>query len=300
RELNPSTDKECLDIMAWLSPLDFWKKQNDVFVKRQEGTGEWILDSKEFNDWLFGSGTTLWFPGIPGAGKTVLASIVVNHLREQLKNDASIGIVCIYCNYKEEHIQSPVNLIASLWAQLVQNSGSLSGEVKDLYRTHIRQHSSPTLSDMSKILQSEIGRYSKIFVVVDALDECPESNRSAMLKELRALQPTINLLVTSRFLDSIANDFEGATRLEISASAKDVQTYAIGRISREQRLSRLIGKDAALGKAIVETVVGNSKKMYEVLHYHINWSLPSYLYAKYISQVLTSSASYGLPGYEGN
>ena len=169
-------------------------------------------------------------------------------------------------------MQSPVNLIASLWAQLVQNSGSLSSEVKDLYRTYIRQRSSPTLSDVSKILQSEIGRYSKIFVVVDALDECPESNRSALLKELRALQPTINLLVTSRFLDSIANDFEGATRLETSASAEDVQTYAIRRISREQRLSRLVGKDAALGKTIVETVVGNSKKMYEVLYQHINRS----------------------------
>lgn len=188
---------------------------------------------------------------------------MVNHLREQL-SDANIGIACIYCNYKEEHMQSPVNLIASLWAQLVQNSGSLSSEVKDLYRTRIHQHSPPTLSDVSKLLQSEIGRYLKIFVVVDALDECPESNRSAMLKVLRALQPTINLLVTSRFLDSIANDFEGATRLEISASAEDVRTYAIGRISHEQRMSRLIGKDAALGKTIVETVVGNSKKMYEV------------------------------------
>jgi hypothetical protein len=83
-------------------------------------------------------------------------------------------------------MQSPVNLIASLWAQLVQNSGSLSSEVKDLYRTYIRQRSPPTLSDVSKILQAEIGRFSKIFVVVDALDECPESNRSALLKELRA------------------------------------------------------------------------------------------------------------------
>lgn len=64
KRAKPVIDKECLDIMAWLSPLDFLKKQNDVFVKHQEGTGEWILDSKEFNDWLLGSGTTLWCPGI--------------------------------------------------------------------------------------------------------------------------------------------------------------------------------------------------------------------------------------------
>lgn len=170
-------------------------------------------------------------------------------------------------------MQSPVNLVASLWAQLVQN-GSLSSEVKDLYRAYTHRRSLPTLSDVSKILQSEICRYSKIFVVVDALDECAESNRSVLLKELRALQPTLNLLVTSRFLDSISNNFEGATRLEISASAEDVQTYVIRRISREQRLWRLVGEDAALRKAIVETVVGNSKKMYEALYHNIN---PSFL-----------------------
>jgi hypothetical protein len=64
RRAKLAIDKECLDIIAWLSPLDFWKKQNDVFVKHQEGTGKWMLASKEFNDWLLGSGTTLWCPGI--------------------------------------------------------------------------------------------------------------------------------------------------------------------------------------------------------------------------------------------
>jgi hypothetical protein len=64
KSTKPTIDKECLDIIAWLSPLDFWKKQNDVFVKHQEGTGKWMLDSKEFNDWLLGSGMTLWCPGI--------------------------------------------------------------------------------------------------------------------------------------------------------------------------------------------------------------------------------------------
>jgi hypothetical protein len=113
----------------------------------------------------------------------VIRLIVVNYLCRQLKNDTSIGITYIYYNYKEEDIQSPVNLIASLWLQLVQNSSSLSSEVKDLYRTFIGQRSSPTLSDISKILQPKISRYSKIFIIVDALYEYAESNRSVLLKE---------------------------------------------------------------------------------------------------------------------
>jgi hypothetical protein len=57
-------DQERWDIVTWLSPLNFWTKQNDVFSSRQEGTGQWLLDSNKFRDWVFGTGNTLWCSGI--------------------------------------------------------------------------------------------------------------------------------------------------------------------------------------------------------------------------------------------
>jgi hypothetical protein len=57
-------DKESLDIVARLSPLRFEAKQKDILSRHQEGTGKWMLDSNEFNDWFSGSGMTLWCPGI--------------------------------------------------------------------------------------------------------------------------------------------------------------------------------------------------------------------------------------------
>jgi len=186
---------------------------------------------------------------------------VIDNLREQLKDDIDVGIACIYCNYKEKDAQTLTNLVAGLWAQLVRNSGSLSTEVRDLYSTHVHQNSSPTLDDVSMILQGEIARYSKIFVVIDALDEYPEGDRSTLLEKLRELRPTINLMVTSRYLDAIANEFEGSPQLEISANVEDVRAYIVGRISGEKRLSRFVGKDAALGESIVNTVAGKARKM---------------------------------------
>jgi hypothetical protein len=75
-------------------------------------------------------------------------------------------------------------------------------------------------------------------------------------------QPTVNLLVTSHFLDTIACELEQSKRLEVGASNEDVRRYIHGRISREYRLLRHIQKDAELGEAIVRTVVGNARKMY--------------------------------------
>jgi hypothetical protein len=91
----------------------------------------------------------------------------------------------------------------------------------------------------------------------------PEDNgsRKSLLKELRALRPTINLMVTSRFIDNIAREFKGVTQLEISASVDDIQAYVRGRISQENKLLRNVGKDSALREDIVKSVAGNAEKM---------------------------------------
>lgn len=65
RELhNRALTQDCRDIITWLSPLNFWSKQNDVFNGRLEGTGEWLLEDKVFKDWLTGTQRTLWCPGM--------------------------------------------------------------------------------------------------------------------------------------------------------------------------------------------------------------------------------------------
>jgi hypothetical protein len=57
-------ERERDDLLAWVSPLNFWTKQNDVFSRRQEGTGEWLLKHELFKQWLSGIERTLWCPGI--------------------------------------------------------------------------------------------------------------------------------------------------------------------------------------------------------------------------------------------
>src|SRR5947207_3898983 len=67
-------------IMEWLSPIDFPAQQHDIITQRQEGTGQWFIDTPEFKRWLHGYDKTLFCPGIPGAGKTMMAAITIDHL----------------------------------------------------------------------------------------------------------------------------------------------------------------------------------------------------------------------------
>jgi hypothetical protein len=161
--------------------------------------------------------------------------MIVDHLQRFFRN-VDVAVACIYCNYKEQIAQTVSNLIASLVRQLVQDRSVISDGIKTLYELHHYRGTHPTLDELTEALESEIRTYSKVFVIVDALDECPEDGtRANLLGELQSLTGTVNLLVTSRGLSSIARQFEGASRLDIRATDGDVRRYIEGRIASVPR-----------------------------------------------------------------
>ncbi|KAH0536690.1 hypothetical protein FGG08_006456 [Glutinoglossum americanum] len=195
-----------------------------------------------------------------GAGKTILVSIVVDYLERSFEKE-NVAIAYIYCSYKEQEDQTVVNLIASLLQQLVQRNPIISDEVMSLHRSHIRKRTRPKLDEYSSLLQSEVCRFSKVFIVIDALDECPESKRTRdnFLVEVRKLQPRIHLLVTSRHVSTIEREFEKSARVEIRASDEDVKRYLEGRVKTEGRLVRHVKADPALQDTIVNTIAEKAK-----------------------------------------
>ena len=201
-------------------------------------------------------------------------SIIVDQLHEQFKDKSDIAIVCIYCSYKEEDVQTLINLIASLWVQLIEDRALISTDAEDLYKSHLDKGTHPNLDEVLKLLQSELSRYSKVFVVIDALDELPSEDQFQvnLLARLQALQPVINLMVTSRFIENIERKFRGMPKLEISARPEDLQTYVVNRISNSDRLSRHVSKDTALKEEIINAVVGNAQKIYDNIIYNVDLS----------------------------
>lgn len=134
-------------ILDWLTLVDYATQQNDFISRRQEGTGQWLLDSDEFQRWLNQNGQTLFCPGIPGAGKTIITSIVVEHLWEI---GATTGVAYLYCNFRRQHEQKPEDLLASLLKQLVQQQASTPESVKSIYDSHKNKRTRPSLTNSQK------------------------------------------------------------------------------------------------------------------------------------------------------
>ncbi|XTI89039.1 hypothetical protein V2W45_1399781 [Cenococcum geophilum] len=229
-------DRERRAILDWLTPIDYANQQNDFINRRQEGTGQWLLDLVEYQAWLKTNKQTLFCPGIPGAGKTILTSIVVRDLHERFRGDGTIGIAYIYCNFRRQDEQKADRLLASLLRQLSQERPLLADIVKTLYDCHKDKRTRPSLDEILGVLQSVAATYSRVFIIVDALDECQISDgcRQRFLSGLFNLQAKCgaNLFATSRPISSIEKEFEGNTMLEIRASEEDVRRYLEGDMFR--------------------------------------------------------------------
>ncbi|KAJ6588882.1 ankyrin repeat-containing domain protein [Mycena capillaripes] len=162
-------------IIEWISPINSFQRQADIFHTLHPGTGQWLLKDKMFKSWQDSSGQTLWCRGIlngliAGAGKTVLTcvfyasrhelltnkkyrSLVIHHLESQEKK---IGVAWAYLNHKETETQTPVNILASLLKQLTFGLNIVPAAIQELYQYHHNRQTRPHADELLKIFPSVI------------------------------------------------------------------------------------------------------------------------------------------------
>ncbi|KAI9768507.1 MAG: hypothetical protein M1839_004029 [Geoglossum umbratile] len=258
------------EISEWISLTDFPAQQSDFIARRQEGTGLWFLDSSEFTKWICRSKKTLFCPGIPGAGKTMMAAITINYLLQTVQSN-NIGVAYLYCNYKAQADQNTTNLLAAILKQLVQAQPSMVEPVARLYNYHTSRRTRPSLEEIFSALQSVLASYSTVYLVVDALDECSdkEGTRSELLNKLYALQSKtdLHLMVTSRFIPEITNEFKSALTLEVRASEADVKQFIKGQM---YRLPNCVQRDDALQVVVQEKLVKAVDGMFLLARLHFD------------------------------
>ncbi|KAJ7154140.1 ankyrin repeat-containing domain protein [Mycena filopes] len=256
------------NILDWLSPINYFLRQADISGTHQSGTGTWLLEHDVVKRWRMGVLRTVWCRGMPGAGKTVLASMVVENLRASSVNQ-NVGVAVIYLNHKETEIQTPANLLAALWRQLVVGK-PLAPAVHRLYAKHREQRTQPSLEDLHSILSSTISEHSAVYLVVDALDEYPEAQRDLLLRHLSSLAPTVRLMLTSRPHINIKHAIADSEELEIRATEDDIRRYVDAQISMSARLSGHIANKPELREEIETKIVQRSDGMFLLAKLHID------------------------------
>ena len=170
---------------------------------------------------------------------------------------SSIRVTFVYCSYKAQADQSIRDLLAAVLKQIAQAQSSPLEPIQDLYEKHVREGTRPSVEDISKTLQDVLTNKFTVYLVIDAIDECRDSDgtRGLFLAKLRDLQSKtdLRLMVTSRWIPDISSEFQSALTLEVQATEEDVKRFVNGQI---HRLPRCIQRDVALQTMMQDKITG--------------------------------------------
>ena len=162
----------------------------------------------------------------------------------------------------------------SLLHQLAVQADTVSAELLSLYKKHTSASppTEPSVEECITSLKQEAKRFSTIFVVVDALDECRDDDgnadqydtRSILMQALSSLDESVHILITSRNVPLEEIQLSSSLsfkRMKIVAVDQDVGEYVQVRIARDKRL-RALTRDATLKTEIVTTIVKKAAGMF--------------------------------------
>ncbi|RSL51411.1 hypothetical protein CEP53_008453 [Fusarium sp. AF-6] len=222
------------------------KPSNKVSKEREKP-----LKSDEFKHWYDGTKKWLWCHGMPGVGKSALATIIIRYilqLRKQMAPGRNMGLAYFYCDYANKE-QSALDYVGALLCQLISLSDEVSPEVAALYNDH-KPGSSPSRSLLEAYelaLVTEVGRFDSVYIIVDALDECTDDDegesqsctKARVLETFGKLGEKVHLLFTSRDEHpptSLTDPRVPMATMKVTTTDKDIRTYVRGQIKRRESL----------------------------------------------------------------
>jgi ankyrin repeat domain-containing protein 50 len=205
---------ELKSFLDWISPLNFLQRQQLIFTEARAGTGKWFLDDDRYQQWEREIGSVLWCPGIPGAGKSFLSTIIVDRLQtlQKTRTDQKVAVLMIYFAFDDANSQSPNLILGSLLKQVLQYYSEVPQELRMDFRKHRNDGTRPSHDEIVKALENALAQFDRIYIVMDALDELlEEGKRRELVESVSGLNKKINLLVTSRPIESIRKIFSSRT-----------------------------------------------------------------------------------------
>ncbi|RPB25174.1 hypothetical protein L211DRAFT_783598, partial [Terfezia boudieri ATCC MYA-4762] len=260
-------------LLQLLSPLDPLKRHADVRSMRLENTGTWLLELDSFRKWcdiesIEENERILCCYGTPGTGKTMISSLVIDHLCPKVTEKTSI--VCLYADYRDWDNQTLVHILGSFLHQLL--TGATLLHIPDQIIQTLKQVKKPNtqveLGGILAMLKLISPQLDGLFVCIDALDELEPQTRRDLLEvlsnELQLGTKNTRLFFTGRphMEKEVQSYFNIPQELEVKiiANENDIRHYLSHKIA-EDRCANPDAIDEALETEILVSLVARSQGM---------------------------------------
>ncbi|KAF5857290.1 hypothetical protein ETB97_005974 [Aspergillus alliaceus] len=259
-------DTQRAKVKAWLSAPDPSTNHNAAHRKRQKGTGEWFLQSKEFMRWRADPSSTLWLHGIAGCGKTVLSSLIIDSMLELYRGSSKTATVYFYFDFQDIGKRSPEAMLRSLVNQLLAAIDYIPSKVEVLFASKNGQQ--PTTTDLLEVFKECILSFEEVFIIVDAIDECAERHLQwdiiQQITEWRLQQQ--HLLLTGRGELEADRRFQSLPRsvkvpIQSAQVDEDIRLYIKEQLLTDRKLKRWNNR-ADIKEEIMEELVNKAHGMF--------------------------------------
>ncbi|KAI0434477.1 NACHT domain protein [Xylaria sp. FL1042] len=177
-----------------------------------QGTGAWLLQDATFMKWLDPTSQDcriLWLQGIPGAGKTYLASEVIK--KSQSKGHTAFA----FLSYKHQHGGTAISVIHSL----IFHMASRNKDLQTVICQSCSEECKKTLEGATDLLVTMLACTGLAFLIVDGLDEMGEVERCRLVAQMLRISESsheVRLFISSRAeADLVSMLRKDATNLHI-------------------------------------------------------------------------------------
>ena len=190
-------------------------------------------------------GSLLWLHGIPGCGKTVLSSTILQNVLDRYHTKPRSAVLFFYFDFNEAEKQRHEKMIRSLICQLSLYRAN-SDFIHNLYLSYSNGGRQPTGEVLLGTLRQMMISLEDTYIILDALDECTE--RDELLTDLEKIvawkDASLHVLLTSRKENDIAealiplSDERNRIGIQSALVNADIRTYVHDRLQIDRKLQR--------------------------------------------------------------
>lgn len=234
-------DSERRQVSEWLERINPSSLHNAALDKHEPLTSEWFFRSPQWASWLEPSSQDrfLWIYGIPGAGKTVLASVAIEELKRLIGKRPGDMCAYYYCHYSHNQDES-VPFLSWIVSQVCRHTRHVPGRLRKIHDSGC----APTVLELQHVLEESLGNVGSLYVVIDAVDESTPREGLVRLIGTLALDDRfskVHVAATSRQYLEIERVFSGISR-SISMSNElvdvDIRQFTRAKLAASYRLKR--------------------------------------------------------------
>jgi hypothetical protein len=204
------------------------------------------MKSDFYADWKTNPNSFLWLHGIPGCGKTILSSTVIEDVHCHCSHDHSLAVLYFYFDFNDIEKQQHEKMIRSLILQLSFRCKDTPRGLRSLFSFCRDGDRPPPFDELLAALQKMIREFKGVYIILDALDECKDKEK--LLEDIETITgwelENLHILVTSRgekdIEDSLDSLVDGTKKICIQSALvnDDIRIYVHKRLQTDQKLKR--------------------------------------------------------------